>query len=104
MDATARLDVDRVRDGRTFSSRQVMIHQHDKELFRAMLSLQPEETLRYSVGVMPDVPPPEKVTTTYDEVHLALSQTMNGMALDRPMDILYVNPPGERGTPITGFS
>ena len=102
VDATARLDVDRVRDGRTFSSRQVMIHQHGKELFRAMLSLQkPEETLRYSAGVMPDVPPPEKVTTTYDEVHLALSQDDEWHGSDRPMDILYVNPPGERGTPIT---
>ena len=38
VDSPIELDVERVRDGRSFSARVVRVMQHDKELFRMMMS------------------------------------------------------------------
>ena len=95
--------VDEVRDGRSFSSRQVVAAQRGKELFRVLISYQvPDETPEYTGFAMPDVPPPEEVTYTYDDFTLAQSGEVAWYGADRPMDILYINPPtAPRGVPVT---
>ena len=101
------LDVDlhvvEVRDGRSFSSRQVVAQQRGKELFRMLVSYQvPDESPEYMGFVMPAVPPPEEVTYTYDDFTLAQSGDDAWYGTDRPMDIRYINPPSAvRGVPVT---
>ncbi|MYD96214.1 MAG: hypothetical protein F4X98_02355, partial [Gammaproteobacteria bacterium] len=56
VDLEVGLDVEVVRDGRSFSSRQVVATQRGKELFRALLSYQvPDESPEYVASPMPDV-------------------------------------------------
>ena len=101
------LDVDlhvvEVRDGRSFSSRQVVAQQRGKELFRMLVSYQvPDESPEYMGFVMPAVPPPEEVTYTYEDFTLAQSGDDAWYGTDRPMDIRYINPPSAvRGVPVT---
>lgn len=52
-------DVDRARDGKTFSNRRVVAIQHGRQIFNMTASFQhPEEGLEHSAD-MPDVPGPE---------------------------------------------
>lgn len=55
-------EVDRNRDGKSFSSRRVMAIQHGQPIFTMAASFQlPEEGLTHQVS-MPDVPPPEDLS------------------------------------------
>jgi acyl-CoA thioesterase-2 len=52
-------DVERIRDGKSFSTRRVVARQHGRPIFFMTLSLQvPEDGLEHQ-DAMPDVPPPE---------------------------------------------
>ena len=103
VDLPVQIRVDRVRDGRSFSSRQAIAAQRGKELFRLLVSFQvPDETPEYAVAAMPQVPPPEEVTYTYDHFTLAQTNEDAWYGSDRPIEIRYVNPPSApRGTPVT---
>lgn len=98
-----RLAVRRLRDGRSFSHRQVTAEQDGKERFRLLASFQqPAETPSYDGAPMPDAPAPEEVAYTYDDFNRAQTgeHTWHGAA--RPVDIRYVNPPrAGRGEPVT---
>lgn len=94
--------VERVREGRSFCSRQVVAAQNNKELFRVNISLQvPDETPVYQAESPPEVPPPESVSTTYVDFALPLMGKDSWAGSNRPIDILYINPPTTRGVPIT---
>lgn len=97
------LAVETVRDGRSFSSRQVVARQHGKEVFRLLASFQaPEDTPVYVGAPMPAVPPPEAVATTYDDFTLAQTGAATWSGSARPMDIRYINPPqAPHGEPVT---
>ena len=102
VDLPTDLEVDPVRDGRAFSSRQIIARQKGKELFRMMASFQTTANTPHYVGVgMPDVPPPEAVSFSYDDFneHVTGEATWPGSV--RPMDIRYINAPLERGQPVT---
>lgn len=107
VDGTTDWHVERIRDGRTFSTRSVIGHQNGKEVFRALVSLQvPEDGFEFQPA--PDIdlnqlPEPEKVTTDY--VSFCLDHPDIGMSewfgQDRPMDIRYIDaPPPGSGPPI----
>lgn len=98
-----RLTVQQVRDGRSFSAREVIAAQHGKERFRLLASFQvPEETPVYVGAPMPTVPPPHAVTTTYDDFTLAQTGAAAWSGSARPMDIRYINPPAAPpGVPVT---
>ena len=52
-------EVDRIRDGKSFTTRRVVAIQHGQAIFTLMVSFHnPEEGLEHQ-SVMPDVPPPE---------------------------------------------
>ena len=97
------LAVRRVRDGRSFSAREIVAEQHGKERFRLLASFQvPEETPVYAGAPMPTVPPPDAVTTTYDDFTLAQTGAAVWSGSARPMDIRYINPPSAPpGVPVT---
>jgi acyl-CoA thioesterase-2 len=87
--------VDRVRDGRGFSSRMVSASQNGKETFRMLLSFQvPKSGLEYSGVSMPQVPPVEAVETKYaDYIHTHRKEEEGAWPGGaRPMDILYIDP------------
>jgi acyl-CoA thioesterase-2 len=77
--------VDRVRDGRTFTTRRVAAIQHGKTIFTLSASFQsPEEGLEHQVA-MPAVPPPESLERSIDRLE---------RLFDGPL------PPEQRGSPI----
>ena len=95
--------VRRLRDGRSFSHREVTAEQDGKERFRMLVSLQTAaETPRYNRWPMPDAPAPEQVAYTYEDFTLAQTGSDAWHAAARPVDIRYVNPPrAGRGEPVT---
>jgi acyl-CoA thioesterase-2 len=95
-------NVEYIRDGRSFSSRQVIAMQQGKELFRTLVSIQtPAETPHYARGAMPDVPPPEYIPFTYDDFNSQQSGENKRDGSRRPIDIRYINPPSARGESVT---
>lgn len=102
VDAPTDILVERVRDGRGFSSRQALAAQDGKERFRMVASFQaPAQSPVYCRASMPQAPPPEEVGATYDDFTLAQTGETTWYGSARPMDVLYVNPPGARGEPVT---
>ncbi|MBF66613.1 MAG: acyl-CoA thioesterase II [Gammaproteobacteria bacterium] len=96
------IQVDRVRDGRGFSSRMVAAHQQGKEMFRMLTSFQvPAAGLQYTDGDMGAAPEPESVAMTYNAFTEAATPDLEGPwpGAARPVDIRYINvpnaPPGE---------
>ncbi|MBT6273003.1 MAG: acyl-CoA thioesterase II [Chromatiales bacterium] len=98
VDLAVDLEVEEVRNGRKFSSREIRATQADKERFRMMVSLHlPDESPIYSRETMPDVPEPESVPFTYDDFAAREMGLTEWHGANRPIDIRYINPPGERG-------
>jgi len=61
-DARIVFDVDRSRDGRSFSSRRVVAIQHGRPIFTLAASFQVEEEGLEHEFEMPDIPPPEELS------------------------------------------
>ena len=108
VDQSTEWEVERVRDGRSFSTRSVIGRQGGKDVFRAVLSLHvPEDgfEFQHQTDFEPGgLPEPEAVTTSYVEfcdAHPAL-EPGDWFGEDRPMDIRYIDPPPPgSGPPIT---
>src|ERR1700729_3727138 len=60
--------VDRVRDGRSFTTRRVSAIQHGKTIFTLSASFQRHEEGVEHAEPMPVVPPPEDIPTTIDRM------------------------------------
>lgn len=93
-----------IRDGRTFSVREIQAQQRDKELFRMTASFTPPTVgLSYAARSMHDVPSPEETNYTHDDFSRDMGRS-NETQWDggtRPYEILYINPPNrERGIPV----
>lgn len=96
------LRVETVRDGRSFSAREVSGFQNDVEVFRMIASFQiAEESPEYDGPRMPEVPPPDAVDTTYDGFTASITGEEEWYGMARRMDIRYINPPGEDRKPVT---
>lgn len=59
-------EVDRIRDGRSFTTRRVVAIQHGQAIFSMSASFQIEEAGLDHQATMPDVPPPEKLPSEAD--------------------------------------
>jgi acyl-CoA thioesterase II len=76
--------VDRVRDGRSFTTRRVSAIQHGKTIFTLSASFhRPEPGFEHDAA-MPDVPPPESIPPLDHE-----------LLANSPMDLRFVSPPGQ---------
>ncbi len=96
------LQVQRVRDGRTFCSREVSVRQAGRTCFRMMASFQaPAQSPEFVATPMPDVPPPGETATSYEEFVLGEGGEEGDLDISRSMEILYINPPMVRGAPVT---
>ncbi len=98
------LQVEHLRDGRSFSQRSVRARQGDRECFFALISFHvPEAGLEFPMPTPPDEPPPESVTLTYNDFShgLRILETDRWEGEGRPMDIRYINPPtAPEGEPV----
>ncbi|WP_414937385.1 acyl-CoA thioesterase [Amycolatopsis sp. cmx-11-51] len=83
-------EVDRIRDGRSFTTRRVVGIQHGKAIFSLSASFQKDEGgIEHSEG-MPDVPGPESLPTLQER---AEGYFIGHHDRPRPIDLRYVNDP-----------
>jgi acyl-CoA thioesterase II len=92
-------EVDRLRDGRSFTTRRVVAIQHGKAIFNLSASFQiPEEGMDHQSS-MPDVPHPESLPT-YEERFSPIAGQMGGwLSLPRPIDVRHVTEPSRLTAP-----
>ena len=83
--------VDRVRDGRSFTTRRVSAVQHGKTIFTLSASFHHPEPGPEHAEPMPDVPPPDTVERNSDRLARMLGEA-NPRAWDNPIDLRSVGP------------
>ena len=83
--------VDRVRDGRSFTTRWVSAIQHGRPIFTLSASFHHAEPGPEHQDPMPDVPPPEAVPRTADRLERLLG-TLPSQVRDNPIDLRSVGP------------
>lgn len=99
-------EVDRSRDGRSFSARRVVAVQHERPIFTLSASFQHVEPgLEFQVNA-PAAPPPEQLVNvsrnSADELRSAPSKFRRLVALATPFDIRFIrDDPGSAPKPAT---
>ncbi len=83
--------VDRVRDGRSFTTRRISAIQHGKTIFTLSASFHRPEPGPEHADPMPDVPPPEMIERTPDRLVRLLGEVPPRI-LDNPVDLRSVGP------------
>jgi acyl-CoA thioesterase-2 len=88
-------EVERVRDGRSFSVRRSVALQHGQPIFFMSASFQrAEEGLEHQAPVPLDVPPPEDVPTMSERLARYPERLGIWAIIPRPIDARYVGEPG----------
>jgi acyl-CoA thioesterase-2 len=94
-------EVDRIRDGRSFTTRRAVAVQHGKAIFHMSASFQIEEQGVDHQAPMPSAPEPEALLTVEQMRVAAGIPTPKGWDGPRPIDLRYVgNPPWLNDDPI----
>ena len=84
-------EVDRIRDGRSFTTRRVVAIQHGKAIFSLSASFQKDEPGIEHAEEMPEgVPAPETLPTLMER---AEGYAIGAHSRPRPIDVRYVNEP-----------
>ena len=87
-------EVDRIRDGRSFTTRRVVAIQHGQAIFNLSASFQvAEEGLSHTAARMPDVPGPEGLETLSVRMRPYVAEIGEWYARPRPIDARYVDDP-----------
>jgi acyl-CoA thioesterase II len=84
--------VDRVRDGRSFTTRRVSAVQHGKTIFTLSASFHRAESGASHALPMPPVPPPEEVPTAAERYRKHFGDSVDTAAFANPIDIRYLGP------------
>ncbi len=84
--------VDRVRDGRSFTTRRVSAIQHGKVIFTLSASFQVQEEGISHQSSMPDVPGPEELPTFRERLEKIFGDRAEGFDRKRPVDLRHVSP------------
>jgi acyl-CoA thioesterase-2 len=86
-------EVDRLRDGRSFTTRRVVAIQHGKAIFNLSASFQIEEGGVDHQADMPDVPPPETLPTFEQRFAPRAEDLGDWYTRPRPIEIRHVTEP-----------
>ena len=90
-------EVDRARDGRSFTTRRVVAIQHGRQIFNMAASFQVEEGGFDHQFPMPDIPGPEDLPTELDLRAKVLDRVPERMRdrflRPRPIELRFVEPP-----------
>jgi acyl-CoA thioesterase-2 len=84
--------VDRVRDGRSFTTRRVSAIQHGKIIFTLSASFQIAEDGPSHQAPMPEVPGPEDLPTFQERMERLFGKLDNEFMRNRPIDLRHVTP------------
>jgi acyl-CoA thioesterase II len=84
--------VERVRDGRSFTTRRVSAIQHGKTIFTLSASFHRREEGAEHAEPMPDVPRPEEVEPTADRYRRLFGPDAGAYLRDNPIDIRHLGP------------
>ncbi|XKK40969.1 acyl-CoA thioesterase II [Nocardiopsis sp. ARC36] len=84
-------EVDRVRDGRSFTTRRVVAVQHGKPIFTLSASFHKEEPGLDHQIPMPDVPPPEDLPSARERLQAAFGK-VPGFVRWHPIELRPVGP------------
>jgi acyl-CoA thioesterase-2 len=84
--------VERVRDGRSFTTRRVSVVQHGKTIFTLSASFHRAEPGAEHAEPMPDVPPPHEVEPTFERYRRILGDRAADYMRDSPIEIRHVGP------------
>ncbi|GAC1322911.1 MAG: acyl-CoA thioesterase II [Mycobacteriales bacterium] len=86
-------EVDRIRDGRSFTTRRVVAVQHGRVIFNLSASFQSvEDGVDHRIP-MPSAPPPESLPTVAERFADHPEQLAGWWARPRPIDLRYVDDP-----------
>ncbi|MCW2778419.1 MAG: tesB [Frankiales bacterium] len=102
-------EVDRIRDGRSFTTRRVVAVQHGKAIFNLQASFHVEEQGFEHADALPDVPGPEELPTVQEQLADLADEIPAWFVRPRPIEMRYVGeppllarrspePPGDRTT------
>ena len=85
--------VDRIRDGKSFTTRRVVAIQHGEAIFHLSASFQPEEPGLEHQDPMPAAPEPESLPTWHDRMAPVIdkvpAEMRSWLERDRPIDLRY---------------
>jgi acyl-CoA thioesterase II len=86
-------EVDRVRDGRSFSTRRVIAVQRGETIFSLSASFQLEQAGIDHQTTMPDVPPPESLPALVNRYGDSPDAAAFYKSMPKPIDLRYVDDP-----------
>lgn len=86
-------EVDRVRDGRSFSTRRVIAVQRGETIFSLSASFQLEQDGIDHQEPMPDAPPPESLAPLVNRYGDSLEATKFYRAMPKPIDLRFADDP-----------
>jgi acyl-CoA thioesterase-2 len=84
--------VERVRDGRSFTTRRVSAVQHGKTIFTLSASFHHDEPGVEHADPMPVVPPPDAITPTAERMEKVFGPSVRERFGGNPIDIRYIGP------------
>jgi acyl-CoA thioesterase II len=84
--------VERVRDGRSFTTRRVSAVQHGKTIFTLSASFHRDEPGIEHSDPMPVVPPPDEITPTVERLEKVFGPSVHEWYGGNPIDIRHVGP------------
>ena len=84
--------VERVRDGRSFTTRRVSTIQHGKTIFTLSASFQRDEPGVEHAEPMPDVPPPDAIVPTAERMEKLFGPSVRKWYDSNPIDIRHIGP------------
>jgi acyl-CoA thioesterase-2 len=86
-------EVDRIRDGKSFSTRRVVAVQHGRPIFNLQTSFhRPEPGLDFEIALPLDVPPPESLPGHQERLAAHRERLGDWYDRPRPIDLRYVPP------------
>lgn len=86
-------DVERLRDGRSFSARRIQVIQNDRPILSAIASFQAPGTGPDHSLTAPEVPEPESLPSTADLMAGVNHPVAQFWARERPIDIRHIDQP-----------